>query len=395
MSNYKYTMRDLKFWRVTIGLGLASFIIFAYLYVFQSLLPFFKTTFSINSTQSSFLISFAIFGLIIGLFILGFLSDRYGRMPVLYFSLFGSVIPIFFMPLIDSFYFILLLRLFQGYAIAGLPAAALAYISEEIDFSSAKIAVGFYISSNAIGGMLGRVISSYLTDNYSWHIAFYSLGVMGFVIALIVFFILPKSQFFTPSSSSIKSDLSAFKFHLRNPILIILFGLGVILQLSFTGLWTYIPFHLEKAPYFLSTQAIGYLFFAYIFGVIGAPLSSSFANKFGLNKVRLVGIIVLTIGLLLTLTRPLIFIVIGLCMACFGFFTAHSLTATSVSESATHHKGTASSLYFIAYYFGVAIGSSALGPLYENVDWFIFVLIVSLLPISYVAFLKQKKRIVR
>src|SRR5699024_3837191 len=27
------------------------------------------------------------------------------------------------------------------------------------------------------------------------------------------------------------------------------------------------------------------------------------------------------------------------------FFTAHSLTATSVSETATHHKGSASSLY--------------------------------------------------
>src|SRR5699024_1727783 len=81
-----------------------------------------------------------------------------------YFSLFGSVIPLILIPISDSFYLILFLRFIQGFAIAGLPSTALAYISEEIDYKHAKIAVGFYISSNAVGGMLGRVISGYLTD---------------------------------------------------------------------------------------------------------------------------------------------------------------------------------------------------------------------------------------
>src|SRR5699024_9855423 len=72
---------------------------------------------------------------------------------------------------------------------------------------------------------------------------------------------------------------------------------------------------------------------------------------------------------------------------CFGFFTAHSLTATLVSETAEHHKGTASSLYFIAYYTGVAIGSSILGPVYEHINWIGFVLIVSLFPLIYFIFI--------
>src|SRR5699024_2444007 len=141
MSKHKYTMQDANFWKITIGLGLSSFIIFAYLYVFQTLLPFFTYYFSISATQSSFLIS---------LFILGFLSDRYGRNSIIYFSLFGSVIPLILIPISDSFYLILFLRFIQGFAIAGLPSTALAYISEEIDYKHAKIAVGFYISSNAV-----------------------------------------------------------------------------------------------------------------------------------------------------------------------------------------------------------------------------------------------------
>src|SRR5690625_2604493 len=100
--------------------------------------------------------------------------------------------------------------------------------------------------------------------------------------------------------------------------------------------------------------------------------------------------IILTIGLLLTMSTSLIVIIIGLCIICFGFFTAHSLTATLVSETAEHHKGTASSLYFIAYYTGVAIGSSILGPVYENINWIGFVLIFSLLPLIYFIFINIK-----
>src|SRR5699024_12571472 len=98
--------------------------------------------FSISATQSSFLISFSILGLIAGLFILGFLSDRYGRNSIIYFSLFGSVIPLILISISDSFYLILFLRFIQGFAIVGLLSISLAYITEEIDYKLAKIAVG-------------------------------------------------------------------------------------------------------------------------------------------------------------------------------------------------------------------------------------------------------------
>src|SRR5690625_5855513 len=108
------------------------------------------------------------------------------------------------------------------------------------------------------------------------------------------------------------------------------FGLGIILQQSFTRICTYLPIHIDQAPYNLSAQAIGYLFFAYIFGVIGPPISSSLANRFGTKKVRNSGMIILTIGLLLTMSTSLFLIIFSLCNICFVFFTSYSLTATFV-----------------------------------------------------------------
>src|SRR5699024_12671734 len=125
MSKHKYPTLDANFCNITIVLPLSSFIIFAYLYVLQLFLPFVTNYFSISATQSSFLISFSILGLIAGLFILGFLSDRYGRNSIIYFSLFVSVIPLILIPISYSFYLLLFLLFIQGFAIDVLLSTAL------------------------------------------------------------------------------------------------------------------------------------------------------------------------------------------------------------------------------------------------------------------------------
>src|SRR5699024_11185828 len=93
----------------------------------------------ISATQSSFLISFSIFGLIAGLFILEFFSDRYGRNSIIYFSLLCSVITIILIPISDSFYLIFFLRLIYGFTIVGLSSTVLSYVF--YDFFQTDMAV--------------------------------------------------------------------------------------------------------------------------------------------------------------------------------------------------------------------------------------------------------------
>ncbi len=88
------------------------------------------------------------------------------------------------------------MRFLQGFALAGLPAASLAYINEEIDRSSIGIATALYIASNAFGGMVGRVLAGYLADDFAWQTIFYIFAGIGVVIVAIVMIFLPKSRFF-------------------------------------------------------------------------------------------------------------------------------------------------------------------------------------------------------
>ncbi|MGI2327911.1 MFS transporter [Planococcus sp. YIM B11945] len=384
MDTPKYTAKDREFWKIIISLLFASLFIFANMYTVQPLLPLLADNFNVSVPVSSLALSLTIIGLIIGLIVLGFFSDRIGRRTFITYSLLGSAIPFFIIPFTDSFALFLLLRFVQGFALAGVPAAALAYISEEIDRKNMGFATALYISSNGLGGMLGRVFTGYLTDHYSWQTTFFVFSATGVVLFAAVFLLLPKSRHFVPSELSFAKDIEGFGFHLKNPALLVVFGLGAVLQVSFTGIWTYLPFHLEAPPYSMSLKAISYLFFAYGIGVIGSPIAGKAAEVFGLRTVRRTGVFILSFGIFLTLNSHLTVIIIGLCLTCLGFFTAHSLTAASVGQQAEHHKGSASSLYLVSYYIGVACGSSLLSPLWTNAGWSGLVLFIAILPLIYI-----------
>lgn len=392
MAHEGYRIKDLQFWKIIISLGMGSIFIFASMYAVQPLLPVFTEEFDITVAYASLSLSMTTIGLIIGLIVLGFFSDRNGRSLYIKLSLIGSLIPFLLMTLTDYFLLIIILRFIQGFALAGVPAAALAYISEEIHKQFASIATALYISSNALGGMIGRVLTGYITEQSSWESAFYILAAGGAIVFVLILLTLPSSRNFKPSDTSFRKDVEGFLFHLKNPSLMIAFGLGIVLQLSFTGIWTYLPFHLTAPPFLLSLETVSYTFYAYGFGVVGSPLAGWLAGKFGLTKVRLAGITVLALGILLTISNSIMFVIIGLCFTCLGFFTAHSLTAASVGREAQHHKGSASSLYLVSYYVGVAAGSTLLSPLWESSGWNGIVLFTMILPIVYVGWITIKRK---
>src|SRR5699024_5285929 len=103
MQERTYTIRDFYFWKITLCLALASFFIFACMYAVQPLLPVFVEEFNVSVSESSLALSLTIIGLTIGLIVLGFLSDRYGRPLFIKFSLAGSVVPFLVLPMMDSF----------------------------------------------------------------------------------------------------------------------------------------------------------------------------------------------------------------------------------------------------------------------------------------------------
>ena len=388
LTTQQYTIKDIAFWKIIIGLALTSLFIFATMYSIQPILPMFTEDFQIKISYASLSMSLTTVGLIFGLITIGFLSDRKGRLGFIHLSIIITALILFIIPLMKSFSLIIFFRFIQGFALSGVLGAALAYMAEEIHPQHFGFAATLYISCNSLGGMLGRFLMGYLAEVHSWEFALFLLGVFGVITFLLVLFTLPKSNHFIQSTKNYREDMKGFLFHLKNPLILLMFGLGIILQMSFTGMWTFLPFYLIEAPYHLSLQQISYFYLAYSLGIIGAPIAGWLTGKFSLSSIRVVGIIILSTGMFVTLGSSLITISLGLSLICLGFFISHAIATTTVSQAATHHKGSATSLYLVAYYLGVSMGTTLLSPLWEYFNWTGIILFGGTLPILYVIIVK-------
>ena len=392
MRQSRYTTRDRQYWQLVFGLGIASFFVFATMYFFQPILPVLIEQYDINISFASLTMSLHTVGLIAGLIVIGFVSDRKGRRLFIFLSILLATIILFLLPFIPYFSLIVILRFIQGFTLAGVLAVALAYMAEEIDPKYFSFAATLYISFIGFGGMMGRFVSSYLVEKYSYIATLYVIGTAGIITLLIIMILLPKSIHFYESERRFKEDIKGFTYHLKDRNMLLMFGLGMVLQISFAGMWTFLPFHLIKEPFQLSLQQIAYFYLAYSFGMIIAPIAGWLARKYSIRTLRVIGVVVLTSGMVITLGMSLAYIIIGLAVICIGFFTSHSLASATVSKEAKQFKGSASSLYLVSYYLGVAIGTTALAPIWNMFEWKGIIAITGLLPFIYVIIVRIVRR---
>jgi YNFM family putative membrane transporter len=358
------------YWKTTIALMLGSVVVFANVYVTQSILPVLTSEFHISPLMASMSVSLLILTLGISLFFYGPFSDSYGRRGIMFACmLLGSTLTIL-MSFVPNYEMLLLFRVFQGVLLAGIPSIAIAYIGEEYHKKSIPLAIGLFISGNTIGGMGGRVLSGFLTDLYNWRMSFLIIGILS-VICFIVFALLLKpSDHFVPKRLDWKLALRDYKGHTVNRTLLFAFLIGGLHFMIFIGSFNYLTYLLSDEPYLLSTSLIGMLFLTYLAGTISSPLGGKMTAFLSLSTCIGLGIIVMFTGLVITLFQHLFLIIIGIILMCFGFFLAHSIASSWVSKYSTYAKASASGLYLISYYVGGSLGPLYLDPFWSEWGWF-------------------------
>jgi YNFM family putative membrane transporter len=129
--------------------------------------------------------------------------------------------------------FLLVLRALAGVTFAGLPAISMAYLSEEVHPTSIGLAMGLAIGGNGLGGMTGRLATSFIADAFSWRYALASIGLLGVVASVIFWRTLPPSRHFVARPLHIRAMLRTFAAQLADRHLIALFAIGFLLMGAF------------------------------------------------------------------------------------------------------------------------------------------------------------------
>ena len=162
---------------------------------------------------------------------------------------------------------------------------SLAYISEEVQPQNKGKITGLYIAGNALGGMGGRVISSYLSSEFSWRVASVSIGVLCALFAISFLIFSPRSVNFKPKRESFKS-LIVSNLHLIVSVKLIPFYLiGSLMLGIFVSLYNYLGFYLIKEPFNFPPYLIHYIYFMYLFGVFGSIATAKLTALYNHFKI--------------------------------------------------------------------------------------------------------------
>ncbi|WP_455603184.1 MFS transporter [Acinetobacter pecorum] len=354
---------------VLFSLFLAGFAIFSSLYCVQPMMPILADYFHISPTQSSFPLSFSTIALAVGLIFTGLISDRFGRKPIMVWSLFSVSVLLLLSAVLPVWSVFLATRILIGLTVSGVAAVAMTYIGEEVAAKDIGLAMGLYISGTAIGGMSGRLIAGVLVDFISWQSATLIIGLINLCIATIFYFLLPKSRNFQAYPIKLSRFLTAFQHNLSDPKLRILFLQGFILMGCFVSVFNYLSYRLIQSPFELSHVWIGVISITYLAGIYSSPRAAAWSQKFGRFQVLVAMLASMLLGLVLMLVNSLVLVFIGLLIFTFAFFAAHSTASSWVSVQSLQYRAVGSSLYLFCYYLGSSVLGSFSGLVWEKAGW--------------------------
>ena len=353
-----------------VALFLAGFACYSLIYCVHPLLPAFARSFGVSPAESSLSLSFTTGMLAFSILMASAFSQALGRRGVMFCSLLLAALCNVATAVTPSWAGLLVARAIEGFVIGGVPAVAIAYLSEEIDPNNLGKTIGLYVAGTAFGGMMGRVGMGLLTEFTSWRMALGIFGILGLVAAIGFLALLPRSRNFVarPGFDPL-FHLSTWGKQLRNLALLRLYACGFLLTSVFVTLFNYVIFRLSGPPYLLSQTVISMIFLTYSFGMVSSSVAGGLADRFGRRPLLIAGFMTMLAGIGLTLAGSLALIVGGVILVTSGFFIGHSVASGSIGPLAGVSKGHAASLYLLFYYMGSSITGSVGGWFWQQGGW--------------------------
>jgi len=358
-----------RYRQINLAFFAAGFVTFITLYDVQPLLPVFSREFGLPAALGSLPLSITTCALAVAMLFAGTVSETLGRKRVMVASLLLTSTLALGTSLTHSFAALLVLRLLQGIFLAGLPAIAMAYLSEEIAPASLGSAIGLYISGNAIGGMTGRIFTATMTEWSSWRAALGTIGVVCLLLSLFFARSLPASSNFTRRPFQGRYLFSSLVKQLQDPGLLYLYGISFLVMGSFVTLYNYITFRLLAPPHSLSHSMVSWIFLVYLLGSFSSSMVGRQVELFGRSRMLYIALGTMILGALVTLSQEIGTMIAGIAFFTCGFFGAHTIASAWVGSRARTARAQAASLYLFSYYLGSSVSGTVGGLFWTWFHW--------------------------
>lgn len=347
-------------------IGVATF---AQLYSPQGLLPLISTEQQVSPDGAALMISAATLGVALGVIPWSYVGDAVGRKQAMLTAIALACLCAALITIMPGFWWMLALRFVEGLMLGGVPALAVAYLSEEVSPKVAAIAAGTYVSGTTIGGLAGRIIAAPIGQAIGWERGMLSVTGLAVLCVLIFLRTAPRAQNFTPRDIRLREAMAALLGNLRSPTLWVIYVQGCLTMGGFVAVYNFLGFRLADPPFSMPIWLVSFIFLAYLAGTFSAPRAGVMASRFGRKPVLIAGNLTMMAGTALTLVPSVWVIITGSVVLTVGFFASHAVASGWAGASAVAGRSQSSSLYNLGYYGGSSLFGFVGGIFLQVAGW--------------------------
>ncbi|SOC05631.1 multidrug resistance protein [Ureibacillus xyleni] len=341
---------------MTIFLSWAGLIILISMYFTIPLTETWMSTFNIRETKAIWIGS--IFSLCYALccLIYGPLSDRFGRKIFLIFGISLLTIATFICAFIDSYLYLLIVRILQAIGAAAFVPISLVYIADVYPPQKRKRAFGFITSGFLIASVVAQLFASVINIYLGLRWIFIILGILYFITCILTIYLLPKEPPIK-HKNSIFSNFLNIRNLLFNKQLSISFSFSFILLFALIGMYTIFeayliapPFHFSEHQVFLA-RAVG------LIGTVTCVLAGKISDIFGEIKTFRFSLAIASITLfLMAFTNNALFTTVFSLFFVASIALIVPINITLISQRAGEQKGTALLFNAFILFVGASVG---------------------------------------
>ena len=355
--------------------GLATF---NSLYCTQALLPTMTAELGITPFESALTVSAATGMLALCIVPASILSEKFGRGKVLIISLILAAVIGLIIPFAPSITTLIALRGLQGALLAGAPAVAMTWLSEELHPRDLGRAMGLYIAGNTVGGLMGRLIPAGLLEFTHWQFALFGASAATLIFTVVMVVLLPRQKLFRPKKITLRYEVSAMITHWRNPRLALLFATAFLGMGTFVSLYNYLGFRMIE-QFGLSEVLVGAVFLMYLSGTWSSAQAGRLREKMGNGPAVIFLAITMIVSLVLMAVDNMWLTFIALFAFTASFFAIHSSASGWIGIIATKDRAEASSMYLFCYYIGSSAVGWFSGVIFTHASWLVFIAYLTVL----------------
>jgi len=333
------------------------------MYATQPLQPLLAKEFNVSMAKASSFTAVIMLFLAISPIIYGYILESVKTRTVLKIALIILLVTNFSLSLANSYEMFLTIRTIEAIIVPAILTGAMTILAK--DKENTKLNMSIYVAATVFGGMVGRVFSGFIAEEFGWRVVFASLSLA----LLVAYFFISKIEF-KGDAQLVKPKLVDISNILKDRRYIVIYTLMFTVFFVFAGLLNILPFRIKELVPSTSETKIGLLYLGYGMGIL-ISLTIHKIIKFFKKELRtiVVGVLVFIVSTLLFLYEDAQILFWAVFIFCVGMFTIHTVSTRLANSMRTSQRGLTSGMYLSFYYIGGAVGSIVPAIIYEKYGW--------------------------